>query len=93
MYAEMSDHARVRMQQRGIPNDIIEQLIDFGRVTHDHHGGQIVWFDRASRKRLQREYGKAFYRIIEKHLDAYAVLDREGVVVTVGHRFRRIRKH
>lgn len=93
MYAELTQHAQARMQQRGIPTEIVEQLVDFGRVTHDHHGGRIVWFDRASRMRLQREYGRTFYRSVEKHLDAYAVLDREGRVVTVGHRFRRIRQH
>lgn len=93
MYAELTQHAQARMQQRGIPAEIVEQLVDFGRVTHDHQGGRIVWFDRASRMRLQREYGRSFYRSVEKHLDAYAVLDREGRVVTVGHRFRRIRQH
>lgn len=93
MYAELTQHAQARMQQRGIPAEIIEQLVGFGRVTHDHRGGRIVWFDRASRMRLQREYGRSFYRSVEKHLDAYAVLDREGRVVTVGHRFRRIWQH
>lgn len=93
MYAELTQHAQARMQQRGIPAEVVEQLIDFGRVTHDHQGGRIAWFDRASRLRLQRECAGTFYRAVEKHLDAYVILDRQGRVVTVGHRFRRIRQH
>ena len=93
MQLELTKHAQTRMQQRGIPQDIIEQLLGYGRMTHDHHGGQIVWFDRASRRRLQREFGMSSYRVTEKHLDAYVVLDSEGRVLTVGHRFKRIRQH
>ena len=33
------------------------------------------------------------YCQLEKHLNAYAVLDMEGTVITVGHRIRRVRHH
>lgn len=87
----LSEHARVRMQQRGIPAEVVECLLDFGRAHHDHHGGRILCLDKTARGRLRRLRGDATYRALDKHLDAYAVLDSTGRVITVGHRYHRIR--
>ena len=42
---------------------------------------------------MQCELDKADYCQLEKYLNAYAVLDMEGAVITVGHRIRRVRHH
>jgi hypothetical protein len=42
---------------------------------------------------LLREAGHAVASALDKHLNAYAVIDPEGRIVTVGHRYRRIRRH
>src|SRR4051812_1317634 len=83
--APLTDHARVRMQQRGIPPAALAVLLDYGTEAHDHHGCRIVCFDKRSRRRAARDLGDLFRRI-ERHLDAYAVLATDDVVVTVGHR-------
>jgi hypothetical protein len=88
--AGLSDHARVRMQQRGIPSAALECLLDYGRVVHDHRGGAIVYLDKAARRRLAREQGAAQLRELGKRLDAYAVIGADGTVMTVGHRYKRI---
>jgi hypothetical protein len=88
MLAPLTDHARVRMQQRGIPPAALDVLLEFGRESHDHHGCRIIRFDKRSRNRAARELGPA-YRGIERYLDAYAVLANDDAVVTVGHRFGR----
>ena len=51
-------HALIRMQQRGIRADVVVDLLDFGRTTHDHRGAEIVFFDKAARQRLVREHGE-----------------------------------
>lgn len=82
----LSEHAAIRMQQRGIPHAALECLLEYGRVQHDHHGGAIVFFDKAARRRLARlGWGQ-----LEKHLDAYAVIATDGTITTVGHRYKRI---
>ena len=86
-------HAQLRMQQRGIPRQAIGYVLAYGRVSHDHRGGCVVWLDKRSRARLNREEGRQVVRRLDKHLDAYVVTDTEGTVVTVGHRYRRIRRH
>ena len=71
-------HARARMQQRGIRFEDLEALLDFGREIPAGRGRDLVFFDKRSRARLER--GKA-----------YAIIGADGVVITVGHRYRRIR--
>ncbi len=46
---ELTRHARVRMQQRGIGSEVLDHLFAYGRIVHDHHGAEIVYFDRAAR--------------------------------------------
>lgn len=42
MHAPLTAHARVRMQQRGIPPAALDVLLDWGREAHDHRGCRIV---------------------------------------------------
>lgn len=89
----MTNHARTRIQQRGIPEVIVENLLDFGREAYDHHGGRIIYFDRRAREELRRTCGKDTYKRLEARLDAYAVVASDGDVITVGHRVRRINRN
>lgn len=89
MLAPLTTHARVRMQQRGIPPAALDVLLEYGREAHDHRGCRIVLFDKRSRIRAARALGDA-YRCVERHLDANAVLAADDAVVTVGHRCARM---
>lgn len=86
----LTEHARARMRQRAIPPAVVEALFDFGCEEHDHHGGTILYFNKAARRRLERE---RLDRTLERYLDAYAVVATTGKVITVGHRDRRIPRH
>lgn len=90
MLAPLTTHARVRMQQRGIPTAAVEVLLDYGREAHDHHGCRIVRFDKRSRKRAARELGERSFRAVERYLDTYAVVGPDDAVVTVAYRNRRL---
>ncbi len=85
-----SDHALVRMQQRGIPPVVLECLLAYGRAEYDHNGGRIVFFDKTARRKLGRARVERISVDIEKHINAYAVVACDGTVTTVGHRYRRI---
>jgi hypothetical protein len=92
MLAPLTTHARVRMQQRGIPPVALDVLLDYGREAHDHRGCRIVRFDKRSRKRAERELGDRLYRSVERYFNAYAVVGSDDAVLTVGHRRRRFEK-
>ncbi len=93
MSLRLTNHAHARLQQRGISSQVLEYLLQFGRVTHDHHGAEIVYFDQQARKRLLRQSGPIEYKALESKLDAYAVIGSDGAVLTVGHRTKRITRH
>jgi hypothetical protein len=77
------------MQQRCIRADALDRLLEFGREAFDHRGhAVIVYFDKRARRRLARaEPGR---KDLARLARCYAVLSREGEVITVGHRHRRI---
>lgn len=77
MLSIFTDHARARMQQRGIRTATLEALLDYGRSVPAGQGCELVFFDKAARKAAR------FPR-------TYAVVGRDGAVVTVGHRYRRV---
>jgi hypothetical protein len=85
----LSRHARERMQQRGIGSEAVEQILAFGREQRDRHGGVIVYFDRAARRRAVRAGGDP--RALDRTAGVYVVI-AGGVVATVGHRQRRVRR-
>jgi hypothetical protein len=86
----LTRHAQARMQQRAISAAALEALLDYGRSRHLHsRGRELVYFDRRARERLVKESPSAA-REIGRLGKTYAVLGRDGTVVTVGHRFRRI---
>ena len=89
----LTPHARVRMQQRGIPVDALEDLLDFGHVEYDHRGCELVYFDKTARRRLAREHGGQLDERIARLTRAYAVLAGDGSVRTVGWRFKRIHRN
>jgi len=86
----LTPHARARMQQRGIRRDALDVLLDFGAARHVHSAGrEIVFLDKKARTRLARN-GPEGARAAERLKGAYAIVAGNGVVITVGHRFRRI---
>jgi len=90
MHPPITEHARARMQQRGISPAVLELLLDYGREEHDHRGCRIVRFDKRSRSRVLRDLGAELFRRVERHLGTYAVIASDDAIVTVGHRVRRM---
>jgi hypothetical protein len=86
----LTPHARTRMQQRGIRHKAVEALLEFGQVRHPRNGGrEIVYFDKKAKARLARANPDAV-REAEKLTRTYAIVASNGVVITVGHRYRRV---
>ncbi len=93
MSLQLTDHARARLQQRGIPMPVLDCLLTFGKKVHDHHGAEILFFDHQARDQIRRTYGEQNFKRLESKLDTYAVVGSDGVVLTVGHRTKRINRH
>lgn len=89
----ITQHAAIRMQQRGIKEQTLDCLFRFGSKIHDSRGCIIVFFDKQSRKRLKETTNSAMPRPMESQMDAYAVVSVRVEVLTVGHRIKRINRH
>jgi hypothetical protein len=87
--ANLSTHARRRMQQRGISAAALDALLDFGRSTRAGRGRELVFFDHKARERLAR--ANVLPAGEETRVcSSYAIIESDGTVITVGHRFRRV---
>ncbi|WP_027776737.1 hypothetical protein [Paraburkholderia caledonica] len=87
---ELSKHAAVRLQQRGIAPLVIDLLLQFGATEKSGDGTTRHYFDKPARRRL-RSYAGRLASLLEAHLDCYAVVGAEGRVVTAAHRTTRIK--
>jgi hypothetical protein len=92
LFSGLSQHACTRMQQRGISQDALCRLLDYGREAHGHDGSVTVYFDKEARRRLERDAGTETRKQLTRLARLYAVLGGDGGVVTVGHRYRRLKR-
>lgn len=90
--ADSSRHGAIRCQQRGLSPLIVDCLLQFGEVVHDHAGGMIHHFTKRSLRRVERAWGREPVRLLlQDHRDAYVVTSTDGgTIITAGWRNRRI---
>lgn len=87
-----SQHAAVRRRQRNIGQMVIDLLMEFGATEPAGQGTTKFFFDKPARKRLAA-YAGPLSRMLREHLNVYAVVTADSKIVTVGHRYERIRRH
>ena len=85
---QLTKHAKVRQQQRGIPPIVIDLLVNYGTVDRSGKGAATHYFDKPSRRRLHAYIGQ-LAAVIEPYLDCYAVVSDNGDVITVAHRLKK----
>lgn len=86
---DRTTHATKRMQQRGIPELVIDLLRRCGSWIRCNGADRLI-FDKAAIKRLKRYLGDSqAVAAVERWLDVYAAIDDDGFVVTVAHQTRR----
>lgn len=85
-------HTTARAQQRGIPPLIDQFLEAYGQEQHDGHGALILYLNKESIRRMERDMGRRPVARLSEWLDAYKVRTTDGKTITIGHRYRRIRR-
>lgn len=86
----MTSHAQERLQQRAIPSLVLDLLEECGSIARTRDG-ESLFFDKAARRRLRHRLGgERGMRMIEPWLGIYAVVGDQGLVITAGHRQRRL---
>lgn len=88
----LTEHASIRMRQRGIDSQVLECLLTYGSAVHDHRGAQVPLFDKRAWRRMERAVDRAVLKRATESRELYAVRSLDGELVTTGHRYRRVRR-
>ncbi len=70
--------------------EAVDVLVGYGKPRHTRDAVSFS-MDKRARYRAQAELGEAQYKLIEKWLDCYVVISRDGVMLTAAFRTRRFR--
>ena len=89
----LTQHAAKRLQQRGIPENVLSLLLEYGKHEYDHRGKRTLYFDKRARQQVSKSVSGDELKQLGKVFGTYAVLDDNDCVVTVGHRTQRINRH
>lgn len=85
-------HASKRVQQRNIPQLIIDWLWAYGKEIYDHKGGVIYYFDKISIRNIEKSHGTTVVKKLKSLLDTYIVVSSDSrALITVGHNYKRKR--
>lgn len=89
----MSRHAYKRMQQRGIPPSVLPLLFEFGKEEYDHCGASMLYFNKKARQQIAKVISEDEYKRLANALNTYLIVDKDGVVITLGYRSQRINRN
>lgn len=85
-------HAASRMQQRAVPQFVVDLLFMCGSSLRSHGADRLI-FDKAAIRRLRRHLGgDRGIRLIDRWLNIYAVVANDGALITVAHQTRHHRR-
>lgn len=79
----ISSHARIKMRRQGMTEAALQRMLESGRVEYGGQGDNTVYFDlsfvaeQTDSENRKTANSSLFY-------GAYAVLDKNGEVITVG---------
>ena len=83
-----TQHATIRMQQRGIPEQVVRNIIVHGSSRKAPGGAVARFVSKKDLKRLARSLPKNECKQLDRHKSVYVVMVSESVI-TVGHRTKR----
>lgn len=83
-----SQHATIRMQQRGIPEQVVRNIISYGTSRKVPGGAVARFMSNKDLKGLSRVLPKNERTQLDRHKSVYVVMD-DAHIITVGHRTRR----
>ena len=86
----MTNHALERSQQRCIPPLIIHWLCQYGSRKRSNNGTILCYFDKKSMRLISSDVGQVVIRRLSSLMNVYLVI-AGNQIITVGHRYKRIK--
>lgn len=88
---QLSQHAKIRCQQRGIVPFMVDLLYQFGSSLPAGDGTEKLYFDKHGRKKVET-YTGGLIKAKASELDIYAIVEGD-LVITTGHRTKKNHHH
>ncbi len=86
----MTDNALEKAQKRCIPPLIIHWLCQYGSRKRNKNGTIVCYFDKKSIRLIASDVGHIIIRRLSSLMNAYLVIAGDQIL-TVGHRYKRIK--
>ncbi|TXL70857.1 hypothetical protein FHP25_32655 [Vineibacter terrae] len=83
-------HGAARCRQRGIQQEVVDVLLDYGRQGR-HLGAEVIFMNKKARLHARRELGERMFARIADRLDAYLVVSDDGAIITGAQRLKRLK--
>jgi len=82
-------HAKTRQQQRGIKNETVDLLLQYGKKTYKNDGTAVLCFPSKVKSKIEKEHIQ-----IKNLKNAYALIQvKQNRIITVGHRYKKSLTH
>jgi hypothetical protein len=84
----LTKHTEVRIQQRCIPELVLDLLLQYGEVEHQHGGTDLVYF-KSKNFTKARKHLENMLKEFDKMKDTYLVRsiqnDEDNIIITSGY--------
>ena len=88
MQHQMTDHAQIRIQQRGIHPDALEIVLRYGSSQRVKCGSKSYYMDAPAHQRARLSLESNLYRRFADKLGFYVIVGDDDAIVTVAHNYR-----
>lgn len=86
----LTKHCEQRMSQRGISNELIELVFEYGE-SHVHDGADVTSIQKEKIKELRLESCLS-NQVLDK-LSRIYVVEIDGRIITTSHRYKRFKRN
>jgi hypothetical protein len=84
-----TNHFQHRFQQRGMNCTVVMALLSHGECRLSQHGIDKLIFTKSALSEIRTDYGFDIYKMCEKLRNAYIIISRGAVLVTVARAYGR----
>ena len=88
---KFSNHALIRMNQRGISEKTFPVFQNYGHLTYVKEA-MVLSLDQREKKYIRSDLDEKTFRKIEKQLNTYYVISHDGTVITAARSYRKLRR-
>lgn len=85
-----SKHSLVRAKHRSISNEVVSLLLSYGEYRKCKGHAESFYFSRESLRQILNDHGRECFKACEKLRNAYAVVAKDGTIITVARSYRTV---